>query len=76
MPLDVLAAGEEARIVEVEGRQELVSRLAEMGVREGVVLRMVKPGQPCIIAVGNHRLSFRGEEAASILVDVGGVAVR
>ena len=50
-----------------------VDRLAEMGLRAGVVLRMVKPGQPCILAIDNHRLSFRCDEAAAILVEVLGV---
>ncbi|MCC7420500.1 MAG: ferrous iron transport protein A [Planctomycetaceae bacterium] len=70
VPLELLTAGEEARIVDVEGRPELVDRLAEMGLREGVVLRMVRPGQPCILAIGNHRLSFRGDEAASVFVEM------
>lgn len=75
VPLELLIAGEEARIVDVDGRQELVDRLAEMGLREGVVLRMVRPGQPCILAIGNHRLSFRGDDAACVLVQVVDVTV-
>ena len=74
LPLDLLAAGEEGCLVEIDGRPELVSRLAEMGLREGVRLKMVLPGKPCIIALGNHRFSFRAEEAGSILVEVSAVA--
>ena len=73
VPLEMLVAGEEARVVEIDGQSAFVDRLAEMGLRAGVVLRMVKPGQPCILAIDNHRLSFRCDEAAAILVEVLGV---
>ena len=71
LPLELLAAGELACICDVAGSQELVHRLAEMGLREGVQVRMIQPGRPCIIAVANHRLSFRGEESAFIMVETG-----
>jgi ferrous iron transport protein A len=69
IPLELLAAGEHARIVEIDGDESLVTRLREMGLSEGVEIRMIQPGSPCIIALSNHRLSFRGEEAAMILVE-------
>jgi Fe2+ transport system protein FeoA len=31
---------------------------------------MVRPGSPCIVAIENHRMSFRGGDAASILVEI------
>lgn len=70
VPLDLLTAGENARIVQIDGDQALVTRLHEMGLHEDVSIRMVQPGQPCIIAVGHHRLSFRGDEVAVILVEI------
>lgn len=70
VPLELLALGEEGRILDVDGERATVTRLAEMGLREGVSVRMVKPGRPCIVAVGNHRLSFRGEDSTVILVEV------
>lgn len=70
VPLDLLNAGEHARIALIDGDQTLVTRLHEMGLHDGVTIRMVQPGQPCIIAVGNHRLSFRGEDAAVIIVEM------
>ena len=33
-------------------------------------IRMVRPGRPCILAIDNSRLSFRGEEATTVLVEV------
>ncbi len=72
IPLELLSPGEAGRVIEVDGQQALVCRLAEMGLREGADVTMIKPGQPCIVALGNHRLSFRGEDAAVVMVEVGG----
>ena len=72
VPLELLSAGEQGRILEVDGRPEVVVRLEEMGLHAGVPVRMVQPGSPCILALNNHRLSFRGEESASILVELNG----
>lgn len=69
LPLDMLNAGEHARIVQIEGDQSLVTRLREMGLREDAEITLIQSGQPCIIALGNHRLSFRGEDAAVVLVE-------
>ena len=71
VPLDCLAPGEEGRIQNVDGTSEMVTRLEEMGIRQGVGVRMVQQGSPCIIALNNHRISFRGEESAIVMVAVG-----
>lgn len=70
VPLELLRSGEEGRVMQVEGEHGLVNRLAEMGLREGTHIRMVRPGSPCIVALGNQRLSFRTDEAALIFVEV------
>lgn len=72
IPLDLLAAGEQGRIHELDGSPEFVHRLAEMGLRIGASVSMVQPGSPCILAVGNHRFSLRIDDAATVLVEVGG----
>jgi len=69
VPLQLLNAGEDGRIHEIDGQQELVVRLKEMGLAEGVTVRMVQSGEPCIIAYDNHRISFRGSDAAVIMVE-------
>jgi Fe2+ transport system protein FeoA len=69
IPLELLAAGERARIAEIDGDDAFVNRLNEMGLSEDVEIKMVQSGSPCIIALDNHRLSFRGEEAGMIFVD-------
>ena len=68
-PLELLKNGEEGRVCEIDGDRGLVSRLAEMGLREGVCIRMVRRGAPCIVAIDHQRLSFRAEDAAMILVE-------
>lgn len=69
IPLELLAVGERARITEIDGNIAFVNRLNEMGLGEDVEIKMIQSGTPCIIALDNHRLSFRGEEAGVIFVD-------
>jgi Fe2+ transport system protein FeoA len=75
LPVEFLASGEQGTIVEVEGAGDAVCRLAEIGFQPGVRVRMVQSGRPCILAIGNHRLTFRGEDAATVLVEVSAGAV-
>jgi ferrous iron transport protein A len=70
VPLDLLAAGEEARICELNGTADFVHRLEEMGLQVGKTVRMIQPGSPCILAVGNHRLSLRIDDSAVVLVEM------
>lgn len=70
VPLEFLLAGERGRICDLEGDRELIDRLAEMGISKGVEIHMVRPGSPCIVAFDNHRISFRGDESAVVLVEV------
>ena len=70
LPLSLLHRGETGCIRDVDGNPHLVRRLDEMGLRTGVSVRMVQPGEPCIVAVDHQRLSFRGEEDAVVLVEV------
>ena len=68
VPLDLMAAGEVGHVVQVDGSPDVVHRLAEMGLREQVRVMMIQPGRPCIVAVGDHRLSLRMDDEAEILV--------
>ena len=70
LPMHLLDPGETGCIRDVEGETQLVRRLDEMGLRAGVQVRMVQSGYPCIVAFDNHRLSFRGEDEAVVLVEV------
>jgi Fe2+ transport system protein FeoA len=71
LPLHLLSERQEGRIVDLLGAEELVTRLDEMGFRPGASVRMVRQGVPCIVAVGDHRMTFRCDDAAVILVAVG-----
>lgn len=70
LPMQFLTPGETGCVLEVEGEKNLIRRLDEMGLRAGVEVRMVQPGLPCIVALDQQRLSFRGEEDAVVLVEV------
>lgn len=70
IPLEMLQAGERGCIADLDGRDEFVHRLEEMGLRPGVMIEMVRPGMPCILGVNHHRLSFRPEDSTTILVEV------
>lgn len=70
VPIELLAAGEEAVIVDVDGRADLVVRLEEMGLHSGAHVRMIRPGSPCIVELNRQRFSFRFDESVTVLVDV------
>jgi ferrous iron transport protein A len=74
IPLNFLAAGQQARIGDVVGRVDYVHRLEELGLRRGEVVEMVQPGTPCIIQIGGARVCFRDGEAFGVLVRLGEVA--
>lgn len=70
IPLELLQAGEQGAIHCVDGCENLTHRLAEMGIREGAAIRMIRPGCPCLIAVDNQRMSLRIDGTACVLVEV------
>lgn len=69
LPLETLRANESGRITLVDGEASAVQRLAEMGLREGATLRMIRPGEPSIIALGDHRLSVRLSDDTMVLIE-------
>jgi ferrous iron transport protein A len=70
VPLALLQPGESGRIHDVCGSPEATARLAEMGLREGVFVRMIQTGTPCLVALGDQRLTFRGGDGDDIFVDL------
>lgn len=68
MPLDMLQAGDWAEVEEVTGQPAWVGRLAELGIRQGCRLQVVRPGSPCLLNVAGCKLCLRGEDSAQILV--------
>lgn len=70
IPLELLREGETGRVVDVIGPEAWVHRLKELGVREGALVRMVKSGEPLILAIQGHRLSFRADPTTTVFVEV------
>ena len=68
LPLELLNAGEWADVADVTGEPGWVSRLAEMGVRAGSRLHVLQAGSPCLLQVGESRLSLRADWGTQILV--------
>ena len=68
LPLEMLDRDAWADVADVGGEPCWVNRLAELGLRIGCRLRVLQPGSPCLLQVGDCRLCVRGEMAAQILV--------
>jgi Fe2+ transport system protein FeoA len=72
LPLLAVARDEEAVIRCLAGSAPLRSRLQELGLVPGASVRVLAPGSPCILLIGGEtRLCLRGDEADSVLVQVG-----
>jgi ferrous iron transport protein A len=71
IPLEFMESGESGHVHEIDGAEPMVHRLSEMGISKGVAIQMIQAGSPCILGVGNHRLSLRIDETVQILVEVG-----
>lgn len=67
-PLELLSDGEHARIVEVCGDSVQVHRLAEIGIRAGSLLHMIRTGEPHLLAVDGRRMSVRLSDEVDIFV--------
>jgi ferrous iron transport protein A len=68
LPLELLKPGEWAEVHDVYGDPRWVGRMAELGVRSGCRVQVVQPGSPCLLRVGDCKLSLRGECDCQILV--------
>lgn len=68
LPLEFLQSGEWADVAEVSGEPGWVGRLAELGVRAGSRLQVLRGGCTCLLRIGGSRLSLRGEDAMKVLV--------
>jgi ferrous iron transport protein A len=68
LPLDLVETGEWAEVEEVNGGPVWVGRMAELGLRTGSRVQVLRQGSPCLLRIGGSRLSLRGESGAQILV--------
>lgn len=67
-PVEYLPCEEEGVVVDIVGEEPSVHRLGEMGVCCGCKIRMVSPGETCLVSVDGKRLCLRLGEVAEILV--------
>ena len=68
MALELLQRGEQADVTEVHGEPGWVGRMAELGIRTGCRLRVLQSGAPCVLLIGESRLTVRGDSVFQILV--------
>ncbi|MFO0955867.1 MAG: FeoA family protein [Isosphaeraceae bacterium] len=68
MSLKSLRAGQSGQIIELTGDPDLIHRLREIGLQEGLVVRMLQPGNPCMIRLAGRKLGFRADGAAHVMV--------
>lgn len=68
LPLNLLSAGEMGDVVDVIGPEAAVHRLAELGIRPGVPIAMIRTGDPCIVGFGDVRFSLRLDPDVEIFV--------
>jgi|GEM_PF-621973 len=70
VPIEALPVGERGRIVDFVGPDDWRHRMAELGLREGAVIELIRAGEPCLIGIGLQRLSFRCDPSMMVLVEV------
>ena len=68
IPLSQAQAGSEVVVQRIDGGHGIVQRLAEMGVRSGQKLKVVRGRGPMIIEVKGHRLVIGHGMVRRILV--------
>jgi ferrous iron transport protein A len=72
VPLEALRPGEWAEIFDVCGEPAVVGRMAELGLRAGCRVQVLRAGSPCLVQVGGGRLSLRGEQGMVLVRPVQG----
>jgi ferrous iron transport protein A len=70
-PLQMLAAGQRARVDQLLGRPDEVHRLQELGIRVGTPIDMLQSGATCIVKLDGARLAFRDHDGCRVLVKLG-----
>lgn len=68
LPLAALLSSDEVVIDCVTAAGPLRARLQELGLVSGARVRVIRPGSPLLLAIGDTRLALRADEADAILV--------
>ena len=72
LPLESLRPGEWAEVCDVCAEPAVVGRMAELGLRAGCRVQVLRAGSPCLVQVGGGRLSLRGEQGMVLVRPVSG----
>jgi Fe2+ transport system protein FeoA len=68
VPVEYLAPEAEGVVVDLCGEEKNVHRLEELGIRCGCKIRMLSPGEPCLLAIEGKKMCLRLGASAGILV--------
>jgi ferrous iron transport protein A len=68
LPLEFVPTGNWAEVEEVSGEQTWVGRMAELGLRVGCRLQVIRQGSPCLLRLEGCRLSLRRDAGRQIFV--------
>jgi len=68
IPLNLLRAGQSARVDNVFGQPDHVHRLMEFGLHGGTRVEMFRPGNPCIIRVAGGKVCLRSDDMLRVMV--------
>lgn len=68
IPLQLVRAGEHARIEQLVGSADHIHRLEEMGLRRGTSFKVMKSGSPCIVRLAGNKLAIRDSDLFGVLV--------
>lgn len=68
IPLEHVSSGCWVEVSDVNGSSPWLARLGELGVRGGTRLRVLQSGCPCLVQIGDCRLSLRLDDTMQVLV--------
>lgn len=68
VPVEFLAPEAEGVVVDLCGEERNVHRLEELGIRCGCRIRMLCPGETCLLAIEGKKMCLRLGTTAEILV--------
>lgn len=72
-PLQMLPAGQRARVDQLLGRPDEIHRLQELGIRVGTPIEVLQSGATCIVKLDGARMAFRDHDGCRVLVRLGEV---
>lgn len=70
MSLVAARRNDRVRVLRVSGRPLVIQRLASLGVVPGVVLTVLKPRGPSVVAMGGARIAIGAAAAEAVEIEV------